>query len=166
MLGDCCRLLDNSFAVWTSPDNQHAVWQGHWLGMQSLVDRWTQGAGWVCLLFLCVAWFQGKQVRWGIFRLFLVFLAFSLVVSVFWSTVQSSPMNYTMGLNGSDAITGGRYLYPVLVAWLAAGAILLLRLPPAECADPDPKTRARDGRRFHKNGARMKPDQASPMEHG
>ena len=56
------RFLNNEFAFWNSADNQHAVWQGHWTGWPSLVDQWTQGAGWVCLLFLAVAW--GRGGRW------------------------------------------------------------------------------------------------------
>ena len=56
------RFLNNDFASWTSPDNQHAVWQGHWLGWQSLVDQWTQGIGWACALLLCVAWHRGGRV--------------------------------------------------------------------------------------------------------
>jgi hypothetical protein len=121
------RFLNHEFAMWSSPDNQHAVWQGHWLGWKSLVDQWTQGGGWVCVLLLVAAWYRGGRLRWTTFRLFFVFLAFATVVSIYWSTVQSSPMNYTMALGGSGDKLGGRYLYPVLMAWFVAGIILLLR---------------------------------------
>jgi hypothetical protein len=121
------RFLHNEFAIWTSPDNQHAVWQGHWLGWQSLVDRWTQGVGWVCVLLLVLAWSRGGRLRWIVFRLFCVFLARVTVVSAYWSTVTCSPMNYTMALSGSASLTAGRYLYPILMAWFVAGVILLLR---------------------------------------
>jgi hypothetical protein len=126
------RFLNDEFAFWSAPDNQHAVWQGHWLGWQSLVDLATQGLGWVCLLLLAMAWHRGRRLRWAVFRLFFVFLAFALVISLVWSAVQSSPMNYSVALYGSDVSIAGRYFYPVLMAWYVAGVILLLRELPGE----------------------------------
>jgi hypothetical protein len=132
--------LNKDFSFWISPDNQRAVWQGHWLGWQSLVDQWTQGAGWVCVLILVVAWFRGGRLRGMLLRLFLVFMTFVTMVSLYLSTVQSSPMNYTMALKGSDEFTGGRYLYPVLMAWFVAGLILLLRRLPGESIDSNQRS--------------------------
>jgi hypothetical protein len=126
------RFLNNGFAAWTSPDNQHAVWQGHWLGWQSLVDQMTQGVGWVGVLLLVVAWYRGGRLRWMVFRLCLVFLGFATMISLVWSAVRSSPMNYSVALGVSDSTVGGRYLYPVLMAWFVAGAILLRRTPADE----------------------------------
>jgi hypothetical protein len=136
------RFLNNEFAAWTSPDNQHAVWQGHWMGWTSLVDAYTQGVGWVCVLSLAVAWSRGGRLRWIVFRLFCVFPAFVTVVSSYWSTVACSPMNYTMALSGSAAATAGRYLYPVLMAWFVAGVVLLLRELPGAIADSNKEERA------------------------
>ena len=73
------------------------------------------------------------------FRLFLVFLCFATMISLVWSAVQSSPMNYALALSGSETVTGGRYLYPVLMAWLVAGVVLLLRALPDEPIDLDEK---------------------------
>jgi hypothetical protein len=123
------RFLNNDFAAWGSPDNQHAVWQGHWLGWQSLVDPATQGVGWVCLLLLGVTWYWGGRMRGVVFRLFLVFLAFATVISVIQGTVHFGPKSYDMALTVSQMSAGGRYLYPVLMAWFVAGVILLLRHP-------------------------------------
>ena len=133
------QFLSSDFASWDSPDNQHAVWQGHWAGWGSLVDQATQGAGWVCVLLLVVAWCRGGRLQWMVFRLFLVFLAFATMVSLVWSSVHSSPMNYTLALSGSETFTGGRYLYPVLMAWLVAGVVLLLRTLPGEPGDLNEK---------------------------
>jgi hypothetical protein len=128
------RFLHDGFCFWISPDNQHAVWQGHWSGWQSLVDQSTQGAGWVCVLLLMVAWYRGARLRWMGFRLCVVFLAYATAISLVWSAVQSSPLDYTMALIGSGMLAGGRYLYPVLMAWFVAGVILLLRELPSEIA--------------------------------
>jgi len=129
------RFLSNEFAAWNSPDNQHAVWQGHWTGWTSLVDQATQGAGWICLVLLVVAWCRGGRLRWMMVRLCLVFLVYATMMSVVWSSVHSSPMNYTLALGGADDAIGGRYLYPVLMAWLVAGVVLLLRTWPGAPAD-------------------------------
>jgi hypothetical protein len=133
------RLLNNDFADWTSPDNQHAVWQGHWMGWQSLVDQATQGAGWVCLLLLAVAWYRGGRLRWMMVSLFLMFLVYATVLSLVWSTVHSSPLNYTLALDGSGDNLGGRYHYPALMAWFVAGIVLLLRTWPGKPADSNEK---------------------------
>jgi hypothetical protein len=121
------RFLNNDFAIWIAPDNQHAVWPGHWLGWQSFIDPWTQGMGWVCVLFLIVAWRQGGRLRWTSFRVFLVFMAFATTLNLVWSAVNASLMNYNRALLLTNWSAGGRYLYPVLMAWFVAGAILLLR---------------------------------------
>jgi hypothetical protein len=129
------RFLNNDFAMWGSPDNQHAVWQGHWLGWQSLVDHATRGVGWICLLMLAVAWYRGGRMRGVVFRLFLVFLAFAAAISVIQGAVLPAPKTYDLALAVSHLNAGGRYLYPVLMAWFMAGIILLLRTMPGESID-------------------------------
>jgi hypothetical protein len=129
------RFLNNDFALWSSPDKQHVVWQGHWLGWPSLVDQWTQGVGWVCVLLLVLAWYRGGRLRWMVLRLLLVFLIFVTMVSLVWSTVQPGQMNYTLTLSGSDYYLAGRYLYPMLMSWFVAGVILFLRVLPGEPTD-------------------------------
>ena len=126
------RFLNNNFAFWGSLDNQRAVWQGHWTGWSSLVDEVTQGVGWVCVLLVLAAWCRGGRLRWVMLYLCLVFLGFATMVSVVWSTLQPT---YALALNGSDDYLGGRYLYPVLMAWLVAGVVLLLRTWPGAPAD-------------------------------
>jgi hypothetical protein len=64
-----------------------------------------------------------------------VFVAFAMVISLVWSAVQSSPMNYSVALYGSDVSIAGRYFYPALMAWFVAGITLLLRELPGEFAD-------------------------------
>jgi hypothetical protein len=62
-----------------------------------------------------------------------------MVISLVWSAVQSSPMNYSVALYGSDVSIAGRYFYPVLMSWFAGGSILLLRTLPGEPADSNDK---------------------------
>jgi hypothetical protein len=124
------RFLNNDFASWSSPDNQHAIWQGKWIGLESLFDQATLGLGWVCLLALVIAWLRGGKLRWIMVRLALVFLMFALFISVVWSANHSDPPTYTNSLSGSERITGGRYLYPTFIAWFAAGFVLLVRAAP------------------------------------
>lgn len=124
------RFLNNDFAAWTSTDNQHAVWQGKWAGIESLFDQATLGLGWVCLLALFMAWCHGGKVRWTMVRLAFVFLAFATFIGFVWSATHAEPLNYNGALNASERIGGGRYLYPALMAWFVAGFVLLVRAQP------------------------------------
>lgn len=130
------RFFNNDFASWSSPDNQHAAWAGKWLGLESLIDPATLGLGWVCLLLLAVAWRHGGQLRLTVVRLSLVFLIFALFISVVWSSTHSAPLNYPGALAGSERLTGGRYLYPVLMSWFVAGFVLLVRAAPDKTVLP------------------------------
>jgi hypothetical protein len=121
------RFFNNEFVVWSAPDNQNAVWDGKWTGLESLVDQATLGIGWLCLFLVVAAWWRGGQVRWTLIRLFLLFLVFASFIAIVWSSARSNPLNYTNSLAGSDRITGGRYLYPVLMSWFVAGTVVLMR---------------------------------------
>ena len=121
------RFMNNDFAVWNAPDNQHAVWSGKWVGLESFVDQATLGLGWACLLVLLFAWLHGGKLRWTVLRLFLVFLGFTIFICIVWSSARSNPLDYTQSLAGSERITGGRYLYPAFMSWFVAGFVLLIR---------------------------------------
>jgi hypothetical protein len=126
------RFLNDGFASWTSPDNQHVVWQGKWLGLDSLWDPSTLGLAWVCLMLLAVACFHGGRVRWTVLILSLVFFIFTLFISVVWAATHCDPLNYSGSIQGSNSITGGRYLYPALMSWFVAGFVVLIRLTVTE----------------------------------
>jgi hypothetical protein len=132
------RFFNNDFANWISPDNQHAVWSGKWMGLESFFDSATLGLGWMCLLVFIVAWWHGGKLRWTVVRLSLVFLVFALFIGVVWCSTHSEPLNYTGALSGSERITGGRYLYPAMMSWFVAGFVLLVRAAP-EKTIPAPK---------------------------
>lgn len=118
-----CRFLNNNFAAWDSPDNLHAVWQGKWTGLESLVDQSTLGMGWACLILFVAAFWRGDKERSIAVRLFLVFLAFSTFISIVWSSV----FEYSLSLTGSAQNAGGRQIYPVFMSWFVAGVVLLAR---------------------------------------
>jgi hypothetical protein len=124
------RFFNSDFANWTSTDNAQAAWSGKWIGLESLIDPATLGLGWLCLLVLVLAWFQGGKIRWTVLRLALVFVGFALFIGLVWSTTHSNPVNYTGSLAGSERITGGRYLYPVMMSWFVAGFVMLVRTEP------------------------------------
>jgi hypothetical protein len=106
------------------------VWQGKWVGAESFVDQATLGMGWACLLLLAIAWLRGGKLRWTELRLFLVFVGFTTFICIVWSSARSNPLDYTTSLAGSETITGGRYLFPVFMAWFVAGFVLLIRAKP------------------------------------
>lgn len=126
------RFFNSDFAAWGAPDNQHAVWQGKWIGAESFVDQATLGMGWACLLLLALAWLRGGRLRWTEMRLFLMFVGFTTFICIVWSSARSNPLDYTTSLAGSETITGGRYLYPVFMSWFVAGFVLLIRAKPEQ----------------------------------
>jgi hypothetical protein len=121
------RFFNSDFAAWTAPDNQHAMWHGKWIGLESFVDQATLGMGWACLLLLILTWLHGGKLRWTVLRLLLVFIGFATFLCIVWSSARSNPLDYTNSLSGSETITGGRYLYPVFMSWFVAGFVLLIR---------------------------------------
>jgi hypothetical protein len=125
------RFLNSDFAAWGAPDNQHAVWQGKWVGWESFVDQATLGMGWACLLLLIFASLYGGKIRWAVMRSFIVFVGFAIFLCIVWSSARSNPLVYNSSLaDGSDTITGGRYLYPVFMSWFVASFVLLVRAKP------------------------------------
>jgi hypothetical protein len=132
------RFFNGDFAAWGAPDNQHAVWQGKWLGAESFVDQATLGMGWACLLLLILACLRGGKLRWTELRLFLVFVGFATFICIVWSSARSNPLDYTTSLAGSETITGGRYLYPAFMSWFVAGFVLLIRAKPEQPAPAVP----------------------------
>jgi hypothetical protein len=147
------RFFNNDLADWGAPDNQHAVWQGKWVGLESLVDQATLGLGWACLLLLVFACFHGGKLRWTVLRLSLLFFAFTIFIGVITTALLVEPLQYNLSLKVSDRIDGGRHLYPVLMSWFVAGFVLLARAAPDQPVSsskekekprsPKPKHRAR-----------------------
>jgi hypothetical protein len=129
------RFLNSDFASWNSPDDQHAVWQGKWLGFQSFVDQHTLGLGWACLVLLLALLWYGKKERLPALRFFLVFLAFASFISLMWSSL----FIYNNALLGSAQNEGGRQIYPVYIAWFVASLILLARAAPIFSPKPIPQ---------------------------
>jgi hypothetical protein len=121
------RFLNNDFVSWTVTDNQHAVWNGKWEGLGSLVDQGTFGIAWVALIMCAILWFRGGSVRWTALRLLLIFLAFGTFIGTVWSATHSDPFSYSGAMDGSAGINGGRYLYPVLMSWVLGTMVLLIR---------------------------------------
>jgi len=147
------RFWSGDFARWGAPDNHHAVWQGQWTGWESLFDQATLGMGWVCLLLVAVVWLRGGNLRWTVVRLAFVFFLFAAFLGLVWSGVNLEPLNYNDAITSAEAAGSGRYLYPMLMSWFAAGFVLLARAAPDKPVlqtgqkenprAPKPKRRAR-----------------------
>jgi hypothetical protein len=123
------RLVNPQLAAWTSPDGQSVVWSGRWTGWGALIDPATLGLPWVCLLLLLAGWASRGPLRAAATRLAGVFLVFSIAIGLVWSAIHSQPPNFAGALSISGNSTGGRYLFPVLLAWFLGSAVLLVRAP-------------------------------------
>ena len=129
------RLLNNDFASWSAPDNQHAIWIGKWSGWESLVDGATLGAGWMCVLAFLLFWLHGHRFRWTALCFFSWFIIYTIPICLEFlaATMRSDQasklvMEYSSALSGANqAITGGRYLSPLLMACLVVISVLLSR---------------------------------------
>ncbi|HMP82059.1 MAG TPA: hypothetical protein PKA41_05055 [Verrucomicrobiota bacterium] len=132
------RFFNNDFASWNAADNQHAVWDGKWTGIGSLVDQSTFGVAWVALAITALLFVKGGAFRWTALRLFLVFIGFGVFVGFVWSATHSEPLSYAGALEGSIGINGGRYLYPVLMSWVLGSIVLLARSTSMSKTDSPP----------------------------
>ena len=149
------RFLNNNFASWSAPDNQHAVWNGQWSGVGSLVDGATLGLGWVCLLALVLFWLRGHRLRWAALFLFALLIIFSIPIclevlscSLSLHQAASEPsqlINYSSALSCGDTKNSGRYLFPVLMSWPVVISILLCcrRTEQIPTAAPTPSSSTR-----------------------
>jgi hypothetical protein len=124
------RFLNEDFASWGAPDNQHAVWQGKWVGFESFFDQGTLGLGWACLMLLVLAYAHGGKLRSTVLRLSLIFFSFTMFIAMVQSADYLNPLQYGEVLKSSDRIDGGRHVYPGLILWFVAGFVLLARAAP------------------------------------
>ena len=129
------RLLNNDFASWGAPGNQHAIWIGKWSGWGSLVDGTTFGAGWMCVLAFIIFWLHGHRFRWAALCFFSLFIIYTIPIcleflsaAVRSDQVSKLVIDYSSALNGANqSITGGRYLSPLLISCLVVISVLLSR---------------------------------------
>lgn len=128
------RFFNNDFASWSASDNQHAIWNGKWSGVGSLADSATLGLGWVCVLALVLFWLRGQRLRWAALCFFSFFILYSIPILLEYLSCavkidQTAQLivDYSGALAATDTITGGRYLSPLLMAWLIAMSVLLSR---------------------------------------
>lgn len=126
------RLFNTNFAAWTAADGLHATWAGKWMGVGSFIDGDTLGLGWICLLVFVLFWLKGRRYRWIAYSFLGVSFLYSVVVCITitgGAIAQASPTSnsYTHALGDSNQLVGGRYLYPFLMAWFVAAAVLLNR---------------------------------------
>jgi hypothetical protein len=132
------RFLHNDFAAWTSPDNVHAVWNGHYVGWGSVYDTATLGLAWVCLA-LFLAGVLSRRHTQALVLNFLVFVGFGSAISLLLIASHCAPLDFSNVLNGgTSAVSGGRYLFPVMVAWFLSSIIAFVR--PTQAAALQPAT--------------------------
>ena len=130
------RLLNNEFVSWTAPDNEHVVWNGKWSGLESLVDGSTLGLGWLALLTFILLLFHANRLRWVAICFFLTFLIYTVPICIECLSAairhpqgsQAMAIVYSAALDSANRTDGGgRYLFPILISWLATTSIVLSR---------------------------------------
>ena len=118
------RLFVNpGFASWSTVDGQ-LHWSGKWDGVSSLYNHLTPGLAWVCLLLTIALWVAAPARRQIILWTLAVWVGAVLMFSVvFASFVSLGSLDDVIFARTADNETG-RYLFPLLLAWVTAMVIL------------------------------------------
>ncbi|MGB7748553.1 MAG: hypothetical protein WBN75_14845 [Verrucomicrobiia bacterium] len=126
------RLFVNSdFAHWSGEDG-HLHWVGKWDGFSSLYNHLTLGLAWLCLLMTIALWFAVPARRRVIFWILAMFIsAVAALSGVFVSFVTTEGLNKIIQIHTND-LNGGRYLFPILLAWFATMMTLFFYEPPSD----------------------------------
>jgi hypothetical protein len=127
------------FASWGAVDGQ-LHWTGQWDGLSSLFNHLTLGLAWVGLLMTIVLWVASPSRRPIILWTLAVFVSAAAVFSVvFASFVSVSGLNDVISVRTADNETG-RYLFPILLAWISAMVILFFGDFPPPATSPNGRT--------------------------
>jgi len=110
------QCVDDKLASWKVSDTGRLVWTRKWLGWQSLVNSYNLGWGWLCLA-LSVALVCIRATRYpAIFLVAVVMCFFGFIAAVYCGLPYFS-FNLQRVIDITDNVTGGRQLYPMLLAW-------------------------------------------------
>ena len=120
------EFANSGFAQWGTADGR-IHWTGHWNGFSSLLNHRTYGLAWLCLLIAILLWLVTPARRLIVIWALAVFLSAVAVLSVvFASFVSVSGLNDLIFVRTADN-EAGRYLFPMLLAWAAAMAVVFFR---------------------------------------
>ncbi len=120
------RLFVNpDFANWDAGDGQ-IHWTGQWAGLSSLYNPMTLGLAWVGMLMTILLWVGAPARRPMILWTLAVFISAAIAISVvFGSLVNLYGLNVLLGWINDNV--SGRYLFPMLLAWVTTMVILFYR---------------------------------------
>jgi len=120
----CRWFLNPAFASWVG-DGTELHWNGNWEGVSSLYNHPTFGLAWVCLLLTIVLWFEFPARRKVVYWMLVVILSIMVAISLVFASIFSMTANFGSVLSYTSEENAGRYLLPLLVAWLATSMTLL-----------------------------------------
>lgn len=115
--------VDPGFAEW-SGEGEVLTWKGHWEGFSSLFNHPTLGVAWLALFMTVVLWFalpeRRKVLVWMLAVIITTLGAFSFVFSCF-----SNVFNLQQVIAYTSDIVANRYLFPILLSWVATMMVML-----------------------------------------
>lgn len=121
------QFLGDNLASWTSPDHAGLLWNGQWSGLGSVFADLTFGFAWLGILLSLLLARRHASARRPVLFLGGITLLFSLALCVVTSSLPENLDNLESLLSFSSAATGGRYLSPLLCAWVISLATLAAR---------------------------------------
>jgi hypothetical protein len=128
-----------SFARWSGEGGQ-LHWTGQWEGLPSLFNHLTLGLAWVGLLMTIMLWVAAPARRPIILWTLAVFVSAVIAFSVvFASFVSVSGLNNVIAARTADN-EAGRYLFPMLLAWVSTMVIMFFGPSSAATSEPNDQT--------------------------
>ena len=133
MMGRQC--VDDKLASWKVSDSGRVVWTGKWLGLQSLVNGYNLGWGWLCFA-LSIALIWMRDTRYAAIFLVSVALCFFGIIAAVYCGLPYFSFSLQRIIDITDNVTGGRQLYPMFLAWGLSLVVLAASTRPSAQEQP------------------------------
>lgn len=132
------RFFSPQFFQWTSSNDEHLQWTGHWTGLSSLLNPELSVLPWLLLIFIVLSLIFKPRARMAIGLLSAVILA----VVAFLSFVVVCLPHWDMSQFINQACNiSGRHFYPFFTAWFLGVACLWFvndgKRPPQPATSPN-----------------------------
>jgi hypothetical protein len=111
------RYFSQDFFHWKSDDKEHLEFCGQWNGLRSLINSEESVLPWLLLIIAFLSFWKKPHGRAALGALTIVALGFFFILAFAISCQPNVQADITQAIGGSGDGTGGRYLYPAILAF-------------------------------------------------
>jgi len=108
--------VGENLTTWTVSDGGRIAWTGKWLDYQSLLSAFNLGWGWLCII-LSIILICLRATRYAAIFLVAVSVCFCAVIAAVYCGLPYFSFDLEKIIEVTGAGTGGRQLYPMMLAW-------------------------------------------------